>query len=240
VALVLAEPLLPQVGEEAAPLVRGIADAEGVDRLGRDAALAEVFRHGLAAWRAAQGLAEVERRRVVGLKQPIFELALLGRAARQLDTGAIGEFLERFRRRKTSLLFEPGENIAPFTTVADCAGHREICVLVCNREVEHRAVVLDTLNLPHTDTHEIRRSVLATAPTLSRVSLDTHRPSPAPILVVVFPNGRNHAIRNYKVANVIDEPRRRQCQFPRRLRDKSILRDVSAARNAPISLDQRT
>src|SRR5439155_18772742 len=115
-ALVLAETFLLQVGKEAAALVRGVADPEGVDRLLGDTALGQVLRHGLSPRRAPERLAEVEGSRVVRLKQPVLELALLRCASRQLDAGTLRELRERFRWGQAPLLLQPGEHIASFTT----------------------------------------------------------------------------------------------------------------------------
>jgi hypothetical protein len=115
-ALLLAESLLLQVSQEAAALVGRVADTEGVDRLRRDAALGEVFRHCPAARGVAQCLAEIEGRGIVRLEQTVLELALFRRPALELDAGALCELREGLRRRKPLLLFEPGENVSRFAT----------------------------------------------------------------------------------------------------------------------------
>src|SRR5207249_6924045 len=111
-ALVLAETFLLQVGKEAAALVRGVSDPEGVDRLLGDAALGQVLRHGLSPRRAPERLSEVEGSRVVRLKQPVLELALLRCASCQLDAGTLRKLRERFRGRQALLRLHPGEDIA--------------------------------------------------------------------------------------------------------------------------------
>jgi hypothetical protein len=109
--LLVGEPLLAEIAEEPVGERRRVAEAELLDRLRRDPAAREVCGRGLARLGPAQRLAEVEVRRLVRGEEPLLVLALLRRAPRQLDAGALREDAERLDRLEPLLLLEPGERI---------------------------------------------------------------------------------------------------------------------------------
>src|SRR5204863_95990 len=104
-----------QVTEEPVPKLRGVAEAEAVDRFGRDAAPREVRGRGLPVVRRSERLAEVEERVPDDLPQPVLAFALLGRPAGELDAGALGKDPERFGAVEVVKLFEEREDVAAFS-----------------------------------------------------------------------------------------------------------------------------
>jgi hypothetical protein len=60
----------------------------------------------------AQTLPEVEERRLHQLAQPVLALAVFGRAARELDAGALGEHLQRLALIEVVELLDEREDVA--------------------------------------------------------------------------------------------------------------------------------